>query len=117
MSNVIPMTETTKLVVNTAPNTTTKRSRSVSYNSAKSTYDAAYNVLKRLNTLTLPQSMNRITTNGNIKVFLVKNGLIHEVNPENNLREEYLTYRYYSINTKGQDYIKRYESFKELLNN
>ncbi|MGD9674649.1 MAG: hypothetical protein AB7U98_14365 [Candidatus Nitrosocosmicus sp.] len=61
--------------------------------------------------------MNRISTKGNVKVFLVKNGLIREVNPENNLRDEYLTYRYYSRNTRGQDYIKRYESFKELLTN
>jgi hypothetical protein len=112
------MTET-KLEINPIPTTTTKRSRSSSHliDSAKSTYDAAYNVLKRLNNLTLPQSMNRITSNGNIKVFLVKNGLIHEVDPENNLREEYLTYKYYSIDTKGQEYIKRYESFKELLTN
>jgi hypothetical protein len=59
-----------------------------------STYDAAFIVLKRLNNITLPQSMNRITANGNIKIFLVKNQLIKEVSPEVNLREEYLTYRY-----------------------
>ena len=63
----------------------------------------------------LPQSMNRIPTNGKLKIFLVKNGLIKEVEPKDNLREEYLTYRYYSINLKRQDYIKRYESFKELV--
>lgn len=56
--------------------------------------------------------MNRITTNGNGKIFLVKDKLIKEVNPEDNSRQEYLTYRYYSIDTKDQDYIKRYESFK-----
>ena len=63
----------------------------------------------------LPQSMNRIPTNGKLKIFLVKNGLIKEVEPKDNLREEYLTNRYYSINLKRQDYIKRYESFKELV--
>ena len=81
----------------------------------RSTYDAVYNSLKKLNNLTLPQSMNRITTNGNVKVFLVKHKLIKKIDPEDNLRQEYLTYRYYSIDTKGQDYIKRYESFKELI--
>jgi hypothetical protein len=30
--------------------------------------------------------MNRLSTDGNVKVFLVKNGLIQEVNPENNHR-------------------------------
>lgn len=59
--------------------------------------------------------MNRITTNGNIKIFLVKHKLIKENAPEDNLKSEYLAYRYYSIDTKGQDYIKRYEGFKELI--
>jgi hypothetical protein len=113
---MIPITETTTTKSNTtAVNPPKKRSRSTIYDSAKSTYDAAYFCLKRLENLSLPQSMNRITTNGNVKVFLVKKGLISEVNPENNLREEYLTYKYYSINPKGQYYIKRYESFKELI--
>ena len=61
--------------------------------------------------------MNRITTNGNVKVFLLKQRLIKEISPENNLKQEYLTYRYYSIDTKGQEYIKRFEVFKELLTN
>lgn len=54
-----------------------KRRRNLSNESQSgSTYDAAYNVLKKLYNMTLPLSMNRITINGNIKVFLVKNGLI-----------------------------------------
>lgn len=80
-----------------------------------STFEAVYNSLKKLNNMTLPQSMNRITSNGNVKVFLVKHGLIKEIDPEDNLKQEYLTYRYYSIDTKGQEYLKRYESFKELI--
>jgi hypothetical protein len=59
--------------------------------------------------------MNRITTNANVKIFLVKHKLIKEIPPEENLKAEYLTYRYYSIEIKGQDYIKRYELFKELI--
>lgn len=106
----------------TNPSNNNKRGRQRGHYSPKTaqigaTYESVYQVLKRLNNLTLPQSMNRITTNGNIKIFLVKNKLIKEASPEDNLREEYLTYRYYSINTKGQDYIKSYESFKELITN
>jgi len=59
--------------------------------------------------------MNRIATNSNVKIFLVKHKLIRGIPPEENLKEEYLTYRYYSIETKGPDYIKRYELFKELI--
>lgn len=82
---------------------------------AKSTYDAVYNILKKLENSALPLSMSRITTNGNVKIFLINNGLIKEVDPKDNLKQEYLTYRYYSISYKGQEYIKRYESFKELI--
>ena len=81
------------------------------------TYESVYQCLKRLNNLTLPQSMNRISTNANVKIFLVKHKLIKEVNADHNLRAEYLTCRYYSIDTKGQDYLKRYECFKELITN
>lgn len=95
--------------------TVVRRKSNNNIDQAKSTYEAAYNILKRLNTLTLPQSMNRITTNGNIKIFIAKYNLISEVNPEDNLREEYLTYRYYCISLRGQEYLKRYESFKELI--
>jgi predicted transcriptional regulator len=59
--------------------------------------------------------VNSITTNCNIKIFLVKHKLIREVSPEDNLKSEYLTYRYYSIGVKGQEYLKRYEGFKELI--
>ncbi|HKO65352.1 MAG TPA: hypothetical protein VJU13_09135 [Candidatus Nitrosocosmicus sp.] len=47
--------------------------------------------------------MNRIATNSNVKIFLVKHKLIRGIPPEENLKEEYLTYRYYSIETKGPD--------------
>jgi hypothetical protein len=59
----------------------------------KSTYDAVFNILKR-ETLTLPQSMNRDTTNGSLKLFLVKNSLIKEINLKDNLNRAYLSYRY-----------------------
>ena len=105
-------------LVQTPTTTNNKRGRYKGYTNTSqigATYESVYQCLKRLNNLTLPQSMNRISTNGNVKIFLVKNKLIKEIDPEDNLREEYLTYRYYSIDTKGQDYIKRYESFKELI--
>jgi hypothetical protein len=79
------------------------------------TYESVYQCLRKLNNLTLPQSMNKITTNRNVKLFLAKHNLISEVKPEDNLREEYLTYRYYCISLRGQEYLKRYESFKELI--
>jgi predicted transcriptional regulator len=92
-----------------------KIKKKASADQAKSTYEAVYNILKKLENSTLPLSMSRITTNGNVKIFLVKNELVKEVEPKDNLKQEYLTYRYYSINPKGQEYIKRYESFKELI--
>lgn len=92
-----------------------KTNKKSSTDQAKSTYDAVYNILKKLEDSALPLSMSRITTNGNVKIFLVKNELIKEVDPKDNLKQEYLIYRYYSINPKGQEYIKRYESFKELI--
>ena len=100
----------------TAANTTKKkRTHHINKSHIGATYEAVYQCLSKLNNINLPQSMNRITTNGNIKIMLVKNKLIKEVSPEENLREEFLTYKYYSISLKGQDYIKRYESVKELL--
>lgn len=99
------------------PVTPTRKKRKPPTNKAQigATYEAVYQCLSKLNDLSLPQSMNRITQNGKIKIVLVKNNLIKEISPEQNLREEFLTYKYYSISVKGQDYIKRYESVKELL--
>jgi len=98
----------------TTTTTTPKKKRHIPWNKGQ-IYESVYRCLKRLNDLTLPQSMNKITTNGNIKLFLSKYDLIAEVKPEDNLREEYLTYRYYCISLRGQEYLKRYESFKEMI--
>lgn len=97
--------------------TTTKKHR-INYRHAlqnTNIYDASFSVLKTLNNKTLPQSMNRITTNSNVKIFLVKNKLIKEIPAEDNLKAEYLTYKYYSIDLKGQEFIQKYEEFKKLV--
>jgi hypothetical protein len=104
--NKNPMTETTITNLNPKTQTPTRRSIINKKDSVISTYDAGYNILKRLNNMTLSHSMNRIPTNGSIQIFLEKRGLIKEVALENNHREEYLTFRYYSISIKGQGYIK-----------
>ena len=101
--SMIQMSETTAGVVASVAQGARHKitSRNKLNNQSQSTYDAVFNCLKRLNNITLPRSMNRITTNGNVKIFLVKHKLIREIDPDNDLRAEYLTYRYYSIDLKG----------------
>lgn len=80
-----------------------------------STYEAVYKVLLNLNRLTKPVTIGRITNQINIKKLLVKHELIQEADTKNTLSGRYLTYKYYQISPKGQEYLKRYESFRELL--
>ena len=57
--------------------------------------------------------------NAESKLQLSKNAIIltscGSICSVDNLKKEYHKYRYFSIDTKGQDCIKRYESSKELI--
>jgi hypothetical protein len=58
----------------------TRGKNNMNKDQARSTFEAVYNSLKKPNNMTLPQSMNRITSNGNVKSFLVKHhGLVKEI--------------------------------------
>ncbi len=61
--NMVPLSAETKPPATRGKNNMNK-------DRAKSTFEAVYNSLKKLNNMTLPQSMNCITSNGNVKVFL-----------------------------------------------
>lgn len=80
-----------------------------------STYEAVYRLLLNLNKLNKPVTLGRVTNQINIKKLLVKHELIQEADTKNTLTGRYLTYKYYTISPKGQEYIKRYEALKELL--
>ncbi|VFJ12403.1 protein of unknown function [Candidatus Nitrosocosmicus franklandus] len=59
--------------------------------------------------------MGSVTNQINIKKLLVKHELIQEADIKNILTGKYLTYKYYQMSSKGQEYIKRYKALRELL--
>ncbi len=118
---MIPSSTTTDEVVTTTTNNKSntnnnkKRKQRGSYYQQHIIYDHVYTALKGISTKIIPLSINRITSAKTVKLFLVKHGLVEEVKSDDNLKAEYLIYRYYTISPKGVLFINRYESFKELF--
>jgi len=114
-----PTTETTTTATtNKSTTTTNKRGRRKGgyYHQQYIIYDQVYAALKSMSNKIIPLTINRISTSNSVKYFLVKNELIKDVKPEDNLKAEYLIYKYYTIEPKGMLFINRFESFKELFN-
>ena len=80
------------------------------------TYDAIYKSLNLINNkITHPLTLNRISNNPNIQKLLLAKGLIREAEPKENLISEYNNYKYFVIDSKGHEYLKRFEKLRELV--
>lgn len=79
-------------------------------------YDSIYKSLNLINTrITYPLTLSKISNNPNVQKMLLAKGLIKEVKPTENLISEYHNYKYFVIDTKGHEYLKRFEKLRELV--
>jgi hypothetical protein len=79
-------------------------------------YDALYKSLNLINTrITHPLTLSKISNNPNVQKMLLAKGLIREVKPKENLISEYQNYKYFVIDSKGHEYITRFEKLRELV--
>jgi hypothetical protein len=82
----------------------------------KTHYDSLYDVLSYLSRYTIPLTKYRIASNKHIILSLLSNELIHRVTDKNLLlNSDYIDVPHYVISPKGIEYIKRYESLKQLF--
>ena len=82
----------------------------------KTHYDSLYDVLSYLSRYTIPLTKYRIASNKHIILSLLSNELIHRVTDKNLLlNSDYIDVPHYIISPKGIEYIKRYESLKQLF--
>jgi predicted transcriptional regulator len=82
----------------------------------KTHYDSLYDALSYLSYYPIPLTKYRIATNKQILFSLLSNQFIQEVTDKNLLlNSEYNDVPHYVISPKGMEYVKRYESLKELL--
>lgn len=79
-------------------------------------YDSLYDTLIYLSQYPIPLTKHRISTNRNVLFSLLSNQLIKPVVNKNLLiNSEYEDVTHYVISMKGMEYIKRYESLRQLL--
>lgn len=79
-------------------------------------YDSLYDALLYLSQYPIPLTKYRIATNKHIIMSLLSNQLIQIVDDKNLLlRSEYSDIPHYVISPKGIEYIKQYESLKQLF--
>ncbi len=82
----------------------------------KTHYDSLYDVLSYLSQYIIPLTKYRIATNKHILLSLLSNEFIHRVtNKDLLLNSDYIDVPHYVISPKGIEYIKRYESLKQLF--
>lgn len=79
-------------------------------------YDSIYKSLNLINNkITHPLTLSKISNNPNVQKLLLAKGLIREVKPKENLISEYHNYKYFVIDSKGHEYMKRFEKLRELV--
>ncbi|MDQ3083263.1 MAG: hypothetical protein M3Q77_00425 [Thermoproteota archaeon] len=82
----------------------------------KTHYDSLYDALLYLSHYPIPLTKYRITTNKHVLLSLLSNQFIQLVTDKNLLLKcEYDDVPHYVISPKGIEYIKRYESLKQLF--
>ena len=82
----------------------------------KINYDSLYNTLLYLSQYPIPLTKYRITTNKHVLLSLLSNQFIQLVTDKNLLlNSKYDDVPHYVISIKGNDFIKRYESLKQLF--
>lgn len=96
-----------------------KRDQKLKGNEHKTHYDSLYDVLLYLSDYLIPLTKYRIATNKHTLLSLLSNQFIQLVTDKNLLiNSEYTDVPHYVISPKGIEYIKSYESLKQLfLNN
>lgn len=79
-------------------------------------YDCLYDALIYLSDYSIPLTKHRISTNRNVLSTLLSKQLIIPVNSKDLLlNDKYENATHYAISQKGIEYIKRYESLRQLL--
>src|SRR4029078_3096255 len=79
-------------------------------------YDCVYDALLYLKNQPIPLTKYRISTNKHTLTSLLSNQFIKPVtNKKFILNSEYTDVPHYTISQKGIEYIKRYESLKQLF--
>ena len=79
-------------------------------------YDSLYVALLYLSQYPIPLTKHRISTNRNVLNSLLSKDLIKPVINKNLLiNREYANVTHYVISPKGVEYLKRFESLKQLL--
>jgi hypothetical protein len=79
-------------------------------------YDSLYDALLYLSHYPIPLTKYRIATNKHVIVSLLSNQFIQIVNDKSLLlRSEYSDVPHYVISSKGIEYVKQYELFKQLF--
>jgi hypothetical protein len=79
-------------------------------------YDCVYDALLYLRNKPTPLTKYRISTNKHTLSSLLSNQFIKPVtNKDLILNSEYIDVLHYTISPKGIEYIKRYESLKQLF--
>lgn len=82
----------------------------------KINYDSLYNTLLYLSQYPIPLTKYRITTNKHVLLSLLSNQFIQLVTDKHLLlNSKYDDVPHYVISIKGNDFIKRYESLKQLF--
>ncbi|HKU83523.1 MAG TPA: hypothetical protein VJP58_05735 [Candidatus Nitrosocosmicus sp.] len=85
-------------------------------NGYRTHYDCLYDALLYLKNQPIPLTKYRISTNKHTLSSLLSNQLIRPVTNKNLiLNSEYTDVPHYAISSKGIEYIKRYESLKQLF--
>ena len=92
------------------------RSQKVKVKEYKTRYDSVYDSLLYLKNQPIPLTKYRISTNKHTLSSLLTNQFIKPVTNKNlMLNSEYTDIPHYVISPKGMEYIKRYESLKQLF--
>jgi hypothetical protein len=85
-------------------------------NKHKTHYDCLYDALLYLSNYPIPLTKYRIAINKQVLLSLLSNQFIRIVTDKNLLlNSEYNNVPHYVISPRGLDYIKRYESLKQLF--
>ena len=87
----------------------------VKVNGYRTHYDCVYDALFYLRNQTIPLTKYRISTNKHTLSSLLSNQFIKPVAKSLILKSEYTDVPHYVISPKGIEYIKRYESLKQLF--
>lgn len=92
------------------------RNQKVRVKEYKTRYDSVYDSLLYLKNQPIPLTKYRISTNKHTLSSLLTNQFIKPVTNKNLILDsEYTDVPHYIISPKGMEYIKRYESLKQLF--